>query len=169
MVNKKIILFIVIFLSVISLIIIISFSIFNNKNTNKVVDTSLSNPYTDPGTGEVIYNQPDRVPEGEASIIYLGFTKLINNGLTSIQFNNLKTSIEDFSKTKNINITEISIQLSSISQTVNQTTGEKNISFITTINRKDLYNFQLTYSGIKDINVLIYNYSNQLIYSKKTN
>lgn len=161
-INKKIILIIsIIFFSILLSIIFIS---IETKKPN-IIDTSLSNSYIDPGTGETIYTQTDKTPEIGSKVSFIGFEKLIDFGLTSNQLDLIKYHIGEFSTINSIDISEISIFYNSISLKINKTNGINNITFQSIINRDLKYNIKINYKSINDLSINIYNLSNKLLYN----
>lgn len=155
--KKKLLIIFGIFIFIV-LIVSFVFILFTNKPDAIIKDTSLSNPYIDPGSGETIYSQPNKTPEkynNSNQITYLGFSKLVDTGLTSIQLDKLKVYLDAFSLKQNPIITEISLTVASINQNINQVTSDKLITFEITTNRTSKNNIQLKYTGINDLTLII--------------
>jgi len=131
---------------------------FNKKSNNN--DQSTTNSYVDPGSGETVYNPPNKANEKTNSsndIIYLGFTNLLNKGLTDIQYKKLKTHFRTYSTLNNLSIKEISVTTSSIKHILDQSSGKNTLTFTTTINRKSTLDAKITYSGLYNIDLFLYN------------
>lgn len=145
------------FIVVISIIVVL-ITVFNNSsdNTQKVEDDSLESRYVDPYSGETVYTQDSRTPEafGDTNTItYLGFTKLIDYGLSTVQQQSIKNSISDFSSHGDVKISEVTIDPATLTQTIDQDTGQKNITFEIVVNRDEnkRYTLRNTYSSFSDM------------------
>jgi len=138
--------------SFITIVIVASiiFLITSGVGSNKP-DSSEAGIYTDPGTGEVVYSPTDRVPEdggsGEKQIVFLGMTNLLDIGISSDMIANIKLQFEHLSSLRDSPITELSVNKSSIQQSIDQSTGEVTTTFIITINRSTELNSAVSFNS----------------------
>ena len=138
---------VVIFLLTISIVIVI---ITRTGNDNQ--DTS---EYFDPGSGETISDHKNKSPETFNSDpdqpVFLGFSKLIDYGVTQYQVEGLKRILSMYSKTNGKSIKEASISIDTIKYDNNNDDPNSLIhyaSFDMTINRTDKYTAKLSLDGI---------------------
>jgi hypothetical protein len=156
------------FIIIISIVYMVFWSGNASNNKAPIKDQSSVNSYTDKGSGETVYNPPNQTPEnyGGAQISFLGFTDLINLGLTSDQLNSLESKFNDYSSKQSTPIKEISITTSSIKQSIDQNSGTITLTFIITIDRKSTLNAQVTYNGISNVSLTLFNSTaNAAVYS----
>lgn len=153
------------------LIIIISIVFFfmkKNDNSHKVTDQSTVGAYTDPGSGETIYNPPNKAPEDYkgSTAAYLGFSKLLDIGLTDVQLDALKSYFAIYSAQQKKPFTEISLDVSSLTQNIDQDTGMVTVTFIVTFNRTTTEKAVVTYDDITNVTLELYSQSDSsLVYS----
>lgn len=153
--KAKILIIIGIFVLLVTFISII-YLILNNKQINNQKDSSETITYIDPGSGETIITTPNKIPEtvtGE-DILTLGFTSLIDRGMTKNQVDKLKSYFLDYSNTLEKPISEVSISISSIGKTVNN--GVVDISFNTTIDREQTIQAKVKYLGLDNPSLVLY-------------
>lgn len=116
-----------------------------------------SEEYFDPGSGETVSSPKNKTPEmlGTSSTdpIYLGFSKLINSGLTMDQLELVKEVIARFSSTDNRKITEISVTVDTINQNI--TDDGISLTFGLTANRTTKYLCTVSYTGLNDVTLII--------------
>lgn len=151
-------------------LLFVSIVIYQVLHSNKkgYVDTSVTQTYIDPGSGETVIETPNKSPEktGGNNIVMLGFSKLLDIGITNIQLNKIKLYLSNYSSSQETPIKEISITTSSISQAMDQDSSEKTTNFTVTIDRTYPLNIQTNYISIDDLVLKIYNPTNNtLLYS----
>jgi hypothetical protein len=147
---------------IMSLIIIGVIVFFYRLNTGKpdqVVDPKQTT-YTDPGSGETIVTTDGKAPDTYGvdpdMPVYLGFTSLLSVGLSDEQVRNLKTAFFEFAvqnKPKE-KITEISITVASIKQSIDRDAGST-YAFNLTMNRKTKYHAVVTSNDITSIHLTL--------------
>lgn len=163
--NSKLRKIIIISSSIFVLFVIILAIIFSLNNTKK--DAPKVSQYTDPNTGEIVVDISNKTPEDTNghTITMLGFDKLITDyGMTLEQVKALETKFEAYSVVNNNFINEISISLSTIETTVDSDTGNASLRFKTLINREKTVIAKITYFGIGDPLLTIYDLSNKQIF-----
>lgn len=147
----KVIILLAIFIIVFVVLCVVYF-VDNNKKTDVTKnDKSTTNTYIDPGSGETVIDPPGKAKEktdSVNSITYLGFTDLLDHGITYKQFLKLKSHFKQYSIAKKIDIKEVSITLSTYKSKFDQSAGETVMNFEITINRKSKYDAKVTYSGL---------------------
>ncbi len=106
--------------------------------------------YYDRNSGEVVSDPtgkgPDTYGETDSQMIYLGFSKLTELGLTKYQLASLQACLQQYSATRQNNVKEVSISVNTIKQAAldkESTTGDLSLTFDLTINRTELYQAQL--------------------------
>lgn len=108
--------------------------------------------YVDPGSGEVI--KADKAPQGteesrKNAIIYPGFSKLIDRGLSPEQLQSVQQTIAAYSVENKKDFKEVSLTVDSIRHLLPQ--GESTTHTLTydiTVNRKDKYFMTVAYSDM---------------------
>lgn len=156
-------------LIVVFIIISIIFVIMKkNDNSHKVTDQSTVGAYTDPGSGETIYNPPNKTPESYkgSTAAYLGFSKLLDIGLTDVQLDALKSYFAIYSAQQKKPFTEISLDVSSLTQNIDQNSGMVTVTFNVIFNRTATEKAVVTYDGITNVTLELHSQTdNSLIYS----
>jgi len=155
--KKKLLIILSVFFLFIITISVIYFTINKTKETNTLDNNSNTDIYIDPGSGETIYSSSNKSSEKSNETIFLGFSKLLNIGLTSTQVEKIKNYFTMYATLNNLNIKEVSIAIDSIKQTINKESGEKTLSFVTTINRDYKLDAKISYNGINNIILNLYN------------
>ena len=122
----------------------------------------VKNEYFDQASGETISNPSDKSGEsyGEPGqkIAYLGFGKLLENGITKTQLDKVKSLLSDFSKNKNLNTTEISLTSDGIGVYVPEIGSQDTNTVITgkiTVNRTGAYAIEISYASITEVRLVV--------------
>lgn len=166
-------------------IIIVSFIIFfivlcviyyvNTSKSNKttvILDKSKVNQYIDPGSGEVVSDPPGKAKEktdSSNSVVFLGFSNLLDHGITYKQFTKLKSHFKQYGAEKKITIKEVSMTVSSYKSNFDNKSGELIMNFEVTINRKDKYNAKVTYKDLAMPVLYLYDQkTNNLVFKSYT-
>lgn len=161
--NKKYIFIILIFIT--SIVLVFCF-IFNPKNHEDYLKTNIT---IDKYSGETIIETPNKSPEkagADNSVVFLGYSKLIDIGMTYNQMIETKKMFNNYAESqKNISISEISINISSIISYLDDTTSNRIITFETIINRKTKINAKIEYFGTGNPSLILYDKNNTVIYS----
>ncbi len=139
------------FLLVIVVLVVISSN--NNTETTGVVD---QNKYVDPASGETVLSPEGKVPESEVNsdLIILGITKLLDIGISNNQMSQVELILEEYSKTIKAGgskITEISFDVSSFKQNINQDTSEVVVTSKLIINRSINQSIKIVYYSFYDL------------------
>ncbi len=141
-----------IFVILFFIILIVVFS--NNKsNTPVVID---QNKYIDPASGETVLSPEGKVPEIEVSggITILGITKLLDIGISNNQMSQLSSVLQKYSSEMKVGdnkITEISFDVSSFKQNINQDTSEVVVTSKLVINRSINQSIKIVYYSFYDL------------------
>jgi hypothetical protein len=136
-------------------------------------DTS-GNRYYDPGSGETVTDPANKSPDlygADSADIYLGFSKLLDQGLTSDQLTAVKDQLKLFSDTKKLNATEFSLDASTLKQespNIDANDPTTRIRFTLKVNRKTTYPVVLEYRSINTIRVIVQQNNGSLFYDSKT-
>jgi len=155
---------------VVSLIIVIIAVIMRGNNQSSGNGIVEQNSYSDPSSGEVVLDPVGKTPEKFEStgVVLLGFSKLLDRGMSSGQLDDTQLYITDYANTKTIQtekITEISLVVSSIKQYIDSATGQKRVTGDIKVNRKFTQTLELTYYSVNDVTLNVYDQtSNDLVY-----
>lgn len=154
------------------IILIIVYLVFfqPQKSQEGVKDPSITTEYKDPYSNEVVITNTNQAKEEETlksnNITFLGFNTLLQRGINSPQIDILKSLYIKYSSQNKNYIQELSIDISSIKHIINSDSGENIITFDTIINRKDKYISKINYSGITDLNLVIYDLSDNVLFNE---
>lgn len=110
--------------------------------------------YYDTGSGETVSSPIGKTPENygeeQDKPLYLGFSKLPNYGVTQNQVEALKLGLAFYSGRRSEKITEVSLQVATISAgAYNEDSGERILTFDLQVNRKDMYQATMVYKGLR--------------------
>jgi hypothetical protein len=145
MVNKRSIIIIATLLGLaIIAMAIVGFT--NQRSTNTPTGT-----YVDPGSGETIIDSDTSSQGPTASlkntIIYPGFSRLIDRGLSPDQVQSVQLALAEYSFENKKNFKEVSLTVDSIRHLLPQgTSTQHTLTFDITVNRKDKYFMSVAYS-----------------------
>lgn len=146
--NKAVLVSIVLLPVVVALVVFIFISSRSNSNGEE---------YYDPGSGETVSSPKNKTPEkfgvDSDSPTYLGFSKLIDAGLTSEQLDLVKVIFGRFSSSDGRSLTELSVTTKSIDLEVSE--EGMRLSFELTANRTVNYGCIISYVGLDDARVVI--------------
>ncbi len=129
-------------------LVVLLISLRSNLNDRSTENTD---EYLDPHSGETVSNPPGKSPEvygtDESQPVYLGFSKLLNVGITALQIEVLKDSIDTFAQQEyGKHASEVSIDVSTITQSEFDRDSEdtsRYVAFDVIIDRGD--RFQATF------------------------
>lgn len=117
--------------------------------------------YVDPGSGETIIDS-DKSPQGtdlslKNAIIYPGFSKLIDRGLSPAQVQSIQSVISEYSLKQSEPFKEVSLTVDSVRHILPQ--GESTTHMMTfelTVDRKTPYFVEAEYENMSSINTKLY-------------
>lgn len=134
--------------------------IFLQANTRKSrVDTT--GTYDDPASGETVSNPKDKAPEYVGSLsdmpLYLGFSKLLDYGITQDQLDGIKVAFSKYPELQDTNSArEVSIFVDTITgQEVDVEAPTQSISFSVNINRQKKMFATVSYSGLSNVQLYL--------------
>jgi len=167
--RKKFIVIIIVLFIVISIITIIV-AIVNQNNNEQIGSNEPPKQTTsvDEVTGETIIETEGKVPEGVANdgVIILGFSKLIDYGLSSNQVSQVKNAMVFYTRERLSNVKRISLDFSTAKMSVDQESGNKKITADIVIDNERRQLISMTYVSINDMWVQIFNKeTNQELYN----
>ena len=114
--------------------------------------------YKDPGSGEILKN--DKAPQGpdaEATMIFPGFSKLIDRGLSPAQVQSIEGAIKNYAVEKNKKFKEVSLQVDSVRRILPQGTSRTHgVNFDIVIDRSDKYHIMTAYENTDTIRTKLY-------------
>jgi hypothetical protein len=149
-------------------VIIISVVIVLLNNRNQVP----SNEYLDPGSGETVSDPPGKEKESfgvtTQEPIYLGFTELLNNGVTKYQLDSIKIALTNYNSEREPKINEASVSVDTISYVIDDSEDSttNNVTFTLTINRKDTYQASASLIGIREAQLTL-NQSGKAVFKSR--
>jgi hypothetical protein len=161
--NKKLVIAAAAFIIFVALISVI-YLMFNKTSDN---NTPKAVSYVDPGTGDVVITVPGKTPEDTngRDITMLGFDRLITDyGMTFEQVKVLQSKLNDYSTVNKNFVQEVSVTLSSVETTINSDTGTATLKFELTINRSIKISAKVSYFGIDNPSLVLYNSNNKQIF-----
>lgn len=116
--------------------------------------------YVDPGSGETIKNDKDsNVPEEAKKdyILFAGFSKLIERGLSAGQVQQIQTMLKKYSADNDKKFTEVSLQVDSMRRILPQGTSRTHtLTFNIVANRQDIYFVKAEYSNTSTVKTTLY-------------
>lgn len=124
--RKKLI--IIISLVILLIVLIIVLIALRTGRTSPPASTGASS-YVDPASGTTVSSPNGKTPEplsGYNGVVYLGFSNLLDDGLSNDQFNSVKLHLAAYYENSSVEsekVTQVSLQTSSITQTDNSDTG----------------------------------------------
>jgi len=153
--KKKLLLFVGIFLALMVIGMLLISSI-NNKDPGK------KNEYYDPGSGETVSNPPNKSSENSTQtkkpVVYLGFSRLLESGLTNDQVEQVKYLLETYSDESKSDFKELSVAKDSVGATIPEVGSGLIDTVVTakmTANRDKVYDLSMSYSSILKIKLVI--------------
>jgi hypothetical protein len=164
-VNRRIVIVGVLLLGTIILIIILTRPA---KSPSPAVST-----YTDPYSHETVTDVPGKAPDVYGSTtstpIFLGFDKLIDQGMTYDKVGNLKTAFDNYSKTQKNTIKEVSIDVDHITTQHDNTQHNAPflVSFKVRFNRQNDYQSKVEYHDLNDVRLYLYDNRGNLAYDSQ--
>jgi hypothetical protein len=146
--------------SVFALLIITLAVIGFTQKSSPTAVTPDEEGYVDPGSGEVI--KSDKSPQGteesrENAMIFPGFSKLLERGLSAEQIQSIQSTIIAYSLEKNAGFKEVSLDVSSMGRLLpKDNNGLHSVYFNITVNRKTKYFIDTQYNDTTTIKTKIY-------------
>ena len=158
--KKRIFIIIGIVVATIGIVVTLAF-VFGGANGSSDDPLADQREYVDPDSGETVLDPEGKTPEGLVDNgLFLGFSKLLDMGLTSAQYSQVQTDLETYVATKKLNdkeITQISLIVDTISPYIDSESGTKIINADIRINRTAVQTFSVDYSGFFATTVTIKN------------
>jgi hypothetical protein len=134
----------------IGLIIYGIFAVTTSKNTAPT-PTPASAQYYDKQSGQTVSNPAGKGPDVYGSNpntpVFLGFSDLTNVGLSYVQVEDIQQGFTNYSSLIS-KTSEVSIDVSTINDTFNNTGGNSTVSFSVTLNRVKQLLAKVNYSGL---------------------
>ena len=137
---------------VIIVLAIVGFMI--QKDTTPKQDT-----YKDPGSGETVVNDPNSAQgdQDNKSILYPGFSKLIDRGLTPIQLQSVQVTIAEYSVDNQKNFKEVSLDVDSVRHILPPETSQTHtLTFTVKADRTTEYYMTVEYQNSTDVVTRLY-------------
>ncbi len=169
--NNKITITIIVFVSFIIILSIayLMYILQNTKNSDMTKDPSYAVTYIDPGSGATIVIKPNLGPEkgmNNINTTVTGLGRFTEIGLQKTQRDKLWNYFINYASSQKISIKEISVTVASIKKINTESDGSNSIDFEITTDRVTKLSAKITYSGIDNLNLNIFN-NNQPIYTSK--
>lgn len=154
--NKAIIVIILI-----SLVVIVGAVVgFVSQSSNSQSSKDSGDTYSDPGSGERIGQ--DNAPQGtdaslENAIIYPGFSKLLDRGLTPTQIQSIQATIAEYSQQQEEAFKEVSLTTDSMRHLLPKDgSSTHTVTFDVVVDRTDNYYVTVEYADIENCVTKIY-------------
>jgi hypothetical protein len=129
--------------------------------------------YYDPGSGETVSDPPGKSPE-TADIgvndrpIFLGFSKLLDHGMSTDQVNGVQEGFYQYSQTLEKPLKEVSLTVKSIDPVYpNPDSGDTavKINFEVTLDRKNVYKARVEYDDITTVRLFLSDTKNKQVFA----
>lgn len=163
---------IIIIISLVVLVVILSIIFIALKTSHKSTPPQTGNSsYVDPASGTTVSSPNGKTPEplsGYNGVVYLGFSSLIDDGLSNDQFNNVKLHLAAYYENSSVGsekITQVSLQTSSITQNNNPDSGIIILKANLIINKTITQHMILHYNVLGHLVMDLTDTNNTLIYS----
>ena len=131
------------------------------KQSGQKAGTS-TGEYYDPGSGETVSDPAGRTPENFAGNaegpVYLGFSKLLDIGLTTYQLDAVKYTFEQYGRTSNQKIEEVSLTVNSLAterHNEEDPIPKDKVFFDVTINRKQTFKARVDYFDLTSVQLYL--------------
>ena len=121
--------------------------------------TPQQDKYNDPSSGETIINDPNSAQGDESnnSILYPGFSKLIDRGLTPIQLQSVQLTIAEYSFDKKKDFKEVSLVTDSLRHILPPETSQTHtLTFTVKVDRTTDYYMEVAYENATDVVTRLY-------------
>jgi hypothetical protein len=164
--NKKIIIASVVIAVFVVTIIVLVVTRNSSESTGSKTDIVDQNTYVDESSGETVLSPEGKVTEGaiqNTDVTVLGFSKLIDNGVSSSQVDTIKQYIDEFALEQKAN--KVSLVVSTIAQKVDKNSGQKDITADIKVSDAVVYKLSLSYVGFTDMLMYVYSTDGSLVYS----
>ncbi len=116
--------------------------------------------YLDPGSGEIIKSDKDSQVPDEAkkdSIIFPGFSNLIERGLSTAQIQSIQLMLSTYSSNNDNQFKEVSLQINTMSRRLpKEDSRTHTLMFNIVVNRKDVYYVTAEYSNTSTVKSTLY-------------
>lgn len=134
----------------VGIIILVIVSVSMKQDVQK---RDMGTQYVDPGSGEVIIENPNRSPQstfldGKTPTVFLGFSKLLDNGLSSSQTQSIQSAFSSYAEKENTHFDEVSMTVSTLRYASEDGGVAKKMTFDTKINRTDDYFVTVEFSDL---------------------
>lgn len=153
--------YIVLFLFFIVAVGALVFTLANKKDTL----VSTTGEYYDPASKETVSNTADKTPESYGEVtsqpVFLGFSKLLDVGVSADQITGAKLAFTNYFNKQNLPVKEISIYVDTIKQTPLERGSEENrsVTFNAILGRKQKVAAKLEYYDLSNIRLYLANKS----------
>ncbi len=162
-------------IAVVTVLLIAPFVYLAVKKGNLSGKTSSTGEYYDKNSGETVSNPAGKAPENFGGTadhpVYLGFSKLLDIGVSKYQLEALKYAFEQYGKSSNQSPKEVSLTVDSIHSTLHNPSdpnSKDTVTFDVTLDRKQAYKAKVEYSDITAVRLYLSDpQTGSLIYDSK--
>lgn len=154
--NKKTIVLIIGGILILALLVVLIF-----QRTNKKIPED-TGQYYDPYSGETVSDpegwHPENFANQENTPVFLGFSKLLDVGVTQMQLDAAKRGFSEYSGTRNNDIREVSLHINSIRREPfdrDSSDPTRRVSFTVTINRTENLEGKIEYTSIQNATLVL--------------
>lgn len=156
---------------VVSIIVAIILKVSENSNNNSTQPTVTT--YTDSYSGETITYTEGQVGERENAIVFFGFSKLLQYGMTGNQVSFLKEYINQYSTERqehgNDKIKEVTIDYKTFRQILSEEVRGNTVEFTIVMNRDEKLRYKFSNSSVmtNELDTIIYSPEGEVVYNSK--
>ena len=168
--RRKLVIIVGAILFVIILALLIIFTAKDSKKQD-IPDIDKGGRYTDPYSGETISDPPDKAPEkynaNPDTPVFLGYTKLLDLGISSTQVNDYQYAIFQKYKTENKKVSEVSIDVKTINLQQHDRYSSSNVDtalFDIVVDRKDRFKVKMDYYDLTKIHLYMFDTTGKQLY-----
>jgi hypothetical protein len=115
--------------------------------------------YNDPSSGETVVKDPNSAQGDQSAdaIVYPGFSKLIDRGLTPIQVQSVQVTLAEYSFENKKDFTEVSLVTDSVRHILPaETSTTHSLTFDIKVNRETTYYVTVEYQNTTDVVTRLY-------------
>lgn len=174
--KKKLLIIISIIVGLVVIVsIVIAIIMRVNENSREAAVQPTVTTYTDPYSGETITYTEGKVGEKENSIVYFGFSKLLQYGMTNNQVSYLKEYIRQYSDERvefgQERVKEITIDFKTYRQIMSEQVRGSTVEFIMVVNRDEKQRFKFVNSSVNtnELTTIIYSTDGAVAYDSDVN
>lgn len=155
-------------LGVLAVVVILGFIFLLTRNQPSPAEPVELNEYHDPASGETISDPEGKSPEiygiNDEPLVYLGFSKLLETGVSRFQADAIKLAFEDFNKEYDKDLKEVSIFVDTIKREPYDPNVDeyRRVVFDVIVNRSETYQAAIEYNSIRSARLVLVNSGSEI-------